>query len=303
MRKWSRKKSLGQYRTMSSAGAAEKFRPQMRYLFLQSTKNSREKAPFCQPIFSHHFLLPNCAILPLVCLLVLLLAVAPIRWRWQAEEGSPAFAPVRTPEYQLILDAGHGGEDGGAVSVTGVPESGINLSIVLKLDQLLGFYGVSPRLLRTTDISLHDSCAETLRQKKVSDLKNRVAAVESVENGVLISIHQNSFSNAAYHGSQVFFREGEESKRLAEQVQAALREGVNPDNRRTPAKIPDSVYLMKHITRPAVLVECGFLSNPAEEEKLRSGGYQTKLALCVAGAWLGQDVQFQGSQMETFVVE
>ena len=195
-------------------------------------------------------------------------------------------APVRLPERQLILDAGHGGEDGGAVSLTGVSESNINLAVVLRLDQLLGFYGIAPILLRDSDVSIYDPGCETLRQKKVSDLHNRVAAIEGTENAVVISIHQNTFTNSAYHGAQVFFRAGEESKALAELVQSTLQEGVDPNNKRTPTKIPDSVYLMKHITCPAILVECGFLSNPAEEEKLRSGDYQTQLALCVASAWL-----------------
>lgn len=196
------------------------------------------------------------------------------------------FTSARLPERQLILDAGHGGEDGGAVSVTGVPESNINLAIVLRLDQILGFYGLCPILVRDKDISIYDEGCETLRQKKVSDLKNRVSIIEGTENAAVISIHQNTFPNPAYHGAQVFFRAGEESEALANLTQKALQEGVDPDNHRTPTKIPESVYLMKHITCPAILVECGFLSNPAEEAKLRDGGYQTQLALCVASAWL-----------------
>lgn len=202
------------------------------------------------------------------------------------QPSAPSFAPARFSERQLILDAGHGGEDGGAVSLTGVPESNINLAVVLRLDQLLGFYGISPVLLRDSDVSIYDPGCETLRQKKVSDLRNRAAIIEGTENAVVISIHQNTFTNPAYHGAQVFFRAGEESKALAEMVQSALREGIDPGNKRTPTKIPDSVYLMKHITCPAILVECGFLSNPTEEGKLRSGNYQTQLALCIASAWL-----------------
>ena len=192
---------------------------------------------------------------------------------------------MRLPERRLVLDAGHGGEDGGAVSRTGVPESVINLAVVQKLDQLLGFYGVAPVLLRDSDVSLHDPSASTLREKKVSDLHNRVAAIEATENATLISIHQNTFPDPAYHGAQVFFRPGEDSRALALLVQDSLR-ALDPANKRIPAKIPDTVYLMKHITCSAVLVECGFLSNAGEEERLRSGGYQTQLALCVAGAWL-----------------
>lgn len=196
------------------------------------------------------------------------------------------FAPHRLTQRQLILDAGHGGEDGGAVSVTGVPESQINLAITLKLDHLLGFYGIASALTRQDDRSLHNPECKTLRQKKISDLHNRVALVEETPNALLVSIHQNTFPNPAYHGAQVFFKEGDVSETLAKLVQDALRQGIDPENGRTPAKIPDSVYLMKHITCPAVLVECGFLSNDKEEKKLRNEGYQTQLALCVASAVL-----------------
>lgn len=214
-------------------------------------------------------------------------------WYLRGGQSVKVMAQVRLPERQLILDAGHGGEDGGAVSITGVAESNINLAVTLKLDQLLGFYGVCPILLRDTDISLHDSSAVTLREKKVSDLKNRVAIIEGIENGALISVHQNTFTNQAYYGAQVFYREARESQALANLVQDALREGLDPDNDRVPTQISDSIYLMKHITCPAILIECGFLSNPTEEKKLRSGGYQTQLAICIASAWL-QSKEIQG---------
>lgn len=223
-----------------------------------------------------------------------------ITLRLHKEERS-VFAPVRMAKKQLILDAGHGGEDGGAVSLTGVPESNINLSITLKVDQLLGFYGISPILLRETDISLHNAEADTLRKKKVSDLKNRVATIEATKNAVVLSIHQNTFSNPAYHGAQTFYRAGGESKALASLMQDTLREGADPANQRTPAKIPNSVYLMKHITCPAVLVECGFLSNPAEEAKLRDDGYQTQLAVCMTSAWLKSE-EIQGGKASEDVI-
>ena len=94
-------------------------------------------------------------------------------------EQRSVFSAVRCPGQTVVIDAGHGGEDGGAVSLSGVPESGINLSIALKLDQILGLYGVAPVLLRSEDVSLHDSSAQTLREKKVSDLHNRVAVIEA----------------------------------------------------------------------------------------------------------------------------
>ena len=185
-----------------------------------------------------------------------------------------------------ILDAGHGGEDGGAVSVTGVPESQINLAIVLKVDDILGFYGTSPILLRAEDISLHDSTAVTIREKKVSDLKNRVASIQAIQNATLISIHQNSFPEGRYHGAQVFYAPTVGSMELAQHIQNALRASLQPDNNRERKQIPDTVYLMNHITCRAVMVECGFLTNPEEESRLRDDSYQRKLAALLSSAWL-----------------
>lgn len=187
----------------------------------------------------------------------------------------------------LVLDAGHGGEDGGAVSVTGVPESRINLSIVLKLRDMLGLYGVDPVLLREEDISLHDPSANTLREKKRSDLKNRVAAVEAQENAVLISIHQNTYTDSRYCGAQVFYAPTKDSQPLAEGVQNTIRSELQPDNGREAKLIPESVYFMNHITCPAILVECGFLTNPTEEARLRDESYQRTLATVLTGGLLG----------------
>lgn len=186
----------------------------------------------------------------------------------------------------LVLDAGHGGEDGGAVSLTGAPESQINLAIVLKLRDVLGLYGVDPILLRETDISLHDSDANTLREKKRSDLKNRVAATEEVEGGTLLSIHQNTYPGSRYHGAHVFYAPTEGSQVLAEHFQNSIKTALQPENERTVKRIPDTVYIMNHVTCPAILIECGFLTNPEEEALLRDEDYQRKLAAVVAAAWL-----------------
>ena len=200
---------------------------------------------------------------------------------------APAVRPVSvTRAAPLILDAGHGGEDGGAVSVTGVPESRVNLEIVQKLRDTLALYGVNPVVLREEDVSLHDPEASTLREKKRSDLKNRVRAVEAVEGGTLLSIHQNSYPGSQYRGAQVFYAPTGGSRELAELLQTALREELQPDNDRQAKPIPESVYLMNHVSCPAVLVECGFLTNPEEEALLRDGGYQRQLAAVLAGAWL-----------------
>jgi len=178
----------------------------------------------------------------------------------------------------FVLDAGHGGEDGGAVSIHGISESGINLSVSKKLDSLLGFYGVAPVLLREEDISLHDADAVTLREKKVSDLKNRVAAIQAVEHATLISIHQNTYPDSRYRGTQVFYAATEGSQELAQQIQSAIKTTIQPENKRDVKPIPDTVYIMSHVDCRAVLIECGFLTNPEEEALLRDERYQRKFA-------------------------
>ena len=199
----------------------------------------------------------------------------------------PAMEPVALGRGRaLILDAGHGGEDGGAVSITGVPESQINLAIVLKLRDVLGLYGVDPIVLREEDISLHDSEAGTLREKKRSDLKNRVALVEEVEGGTLLSIHQNTYPGSRYHGTHVFYAPTEGSQKLAEHFQNSIKTALQPDNERAVKQIPDTVYIMNHVTCPAILIECGFLTNPGEEALLRDEDYQRKLSAVIAAAWL-----------------
>lgn len=197
----------------------------------------------------------------------------------------PVFQPARMPDTVLVIDAGHGGEDGGAVGVNGTVESQINLAVALRLRALMDLYGARSVLLREEDISLHDADCETLREKKVSDLHNRVSSIESTPNAVLLSIHQNTFQTPKYHGAQVFFRSDEESISFAQTTQNALKTALDSQNERVPALIPETVYLMNHITCPAILVECGFLSNPAEEQLLNTTEYQTKLALTLASAY------------------
>ena len=190
--------------------------------------------------------------------------------------------------WTLILDAGHGGEDGGASTAAGDKESGINLAIVRKLQSLMVFLGVEPRLTRETDISLHSSEAETLRQKKVSDLRNRVALIESIPNAILISVHQNHFTDSRYSGAQVFFGSGDISRQWGEHTQEVFREILDPDNERKAKPIPSGIYLFDHISCPAILAECGFLSNGEEAVLLLTDVYQRKAAVALAGAYLNE---------------
>lgn len=201
-------------------------------------------------------------------------------------EAEETFIPQTFSSNTLIIDAGHGGEDGGAVSVSGVSESTINLAIARRLDIIMGLYAINTVMLRTEDISLHNESATTLREKKVSDLHNRVSIINSIGEGVLISIHQNSYPEARYDGAQVFFAPTEGSQSFGEYTQEVLRVSLDPNNNRMAKQIPDTVYLMNHIVCRAILVECGFLSNPTEDQLLQTKEYQLKLATVIAGSFL-----------------
>lgn len=180
----------------------------------------------------------------------------------------------------VIIDAGHGGVDGGAVSCTGVLESVINLEIALKLNDLMHLLGINTVMIRETDISVYTK-GETIAQKKISDLKERVRIVNNTSNATLISIHQNHFTDSRYSGAQVFYGETDGSQQLAESLQSTFFKTMNPANNRR-IKKADGIYLMQHIECTAVLVECGFLSNAAEEYKLRTKEYQQKISSVIA---------------------
>lgn len=182
----------------------------------------------------------------------------------------------------VIIDPGHGGEDGGAVSVSGQPESLYNLAIGLQLRDLLQLLGFKTKMIRTEDVSVYTK-GETLSQKKASDLKERVRSANETDGAVLLSIHQNHFPDSRFSGAQVFYAETPGSKILAEQIQELLAASINPGNKRQ-IKPADGVYLMTHIKCPGVLVECGFLSNPQEELMLRDPEYQKKLSAVISVA-------------------
>lgn len=198
------------------------------------------------------------------------------------------FAPAgsRVP-HAWVIDAGHGGEDGGAVAADGTRESEINLAIAQRLDALLVFLGEETCMTRTEDVSIHDAGASTLREKKRSDLENRVELVNNTQGNILVSIHQNSLpSSKRTHGAQVFYGKKEGSAELASAVQLALNQTVNAGNVKTEKAIDGTIFLMKNVRMPAILIECGFLSNSAETELLKSEAYQQKLAVTIAAGIL-----------------
>lgn len=183
-------------------------------------------------------------------------------------------------EHCIVIDPGHGGEDGGATSCTGLVESTYNLDISLRLNDLLHLLGHDTKMTRTADISIYTK-GETIAQKKASDLKERVRIVNETENALLISIHQNNFSDSRYSGAQVFYAGTEGSEALAKQLQSAFVATLNPGSNRK-CKKSDGIYLMEHIDCTGVLIECGFLSNAAEEARLRNAEYQKKLCCVIA---------------------
>ena len=180
----------------------------------------------------------------------------------------------------IVIDPGHGGEDGGAVSCTGTPESTYNLEISRRLKDLLNLLGYETTMIRETDISVYTK-GDTLAQKKASDLKERVNLVNETDGAVLISVHQNYFSDSQYSGAQVFYAKTDGSKELAEELQAEFVSKLNPGSRRQ-AKKSSGIYLMERIYCPGILVECGFLSNPQEEKKLKDVSYQKALCSVIA---------------------
>lgn len=172
----------------------------------------------------------------------------------------------------IVIDAGHGGEDPGKVSRNGTEEKNINLSIALKLKPLLEAEGYNVVLTRDSDVSI---C--TGDYGKIEDLANRVDIISDSEAALVISIHQNSYSDSSVHGAQVFYSKGSEAgKKLAEFVQESLLE-VEPDNKRKP-KADASYYLFVHTECPVVIAECGFLSNPEDESRLLDENYQQSMA-------------------------
>lgn len=183
-------------------------------------------------------------------------------------------------KYTVVVDAGHGGVDGGATSCTGVLESQFNLEIATKLNDLLNLLGINTIMIRNTDCSVYTE-GETIAQKKISDLKERVRIVNNTENCLLVSIHQNHFSDERYSGAQVFYAPTEGSQALAKSMQKTFVETINHNSNRL-EKPANSIYLMQNIHSTGILVECGFLSNPQEEYALRTKEYQQKVCSVIA---------------------
>ncbi len=179
----------------------------------------------------------------------------------------------------IILDAGHGrGRSEVLQQKNGVSEADINLKIMLKVQSLLEQAGSTVILTRSDENGIYDIDKTTLRQKKISDIKNRVKIGNSSEADVFVSIHLNKIPEQQYWGWQTFFKkDNEDSKRLAQSIQQGLNETIQKENKRESLKI-ENIYIIEHVEIPTAIVECGFLSNPEEKELLQQEEYQDKLA-------------------------
>lgn len=178
--------------------------------------------------------------------------------------------------HTVIIDAGHGGEDGGAVNDNNVVEKDLNLQISVKLADMLTLFGYKTEQIRTEDKSVYTQ-GENVRQRKVSDMKNRLSVFNSNPENVVISIHQNKFTESKYSGTQVFYSPNNpQSADLAESIRQSVKTMLQPDNERECKKADKSIYLLKNATVPAVICECGFISNESECAKLQDDTYQQK---------------------------
>lgn len=184
----------------------------------------------------------------------------------------------------IVIDAGHGSPDGGAVGNTGTIEADINLKIALKLQKVLEESGAIVVLTRSDENGIYDNEEESIGKKKVSDIKNRVKIGNESTADIFVSIHLNKLEQKQYDGWQTFYKKDSgDGKKLAECIQNALNENMDKENNRV-AKNIDNVYIIKNVEIPTTIVECGFLSNYEEEKKLKQEEYQDKL---VYGIYIG----------------
>ncbi len=185
----------------------------------------------------------------------------------------------------VIIDAGHGGEDGGAVGDDGTLEKELNLMIALELEEMLRSEGIKTRLTRREDILLYDRNSDYLGHKKAQDAEARLKIADEYENAIFISIHMNSFSQKKYKGLQVYYSvNSPQSAALAGLVQTAVSTSIQPDNKRKIKPSTSGVYMLQKLMHPSILIECGFLTNDEDCTNLNSQSYRTRLCVVLLGA-------------------
>lgn len=209
----------------------------------------------------------------LACFIIAALAIS-------LRNGSvPAVSTAAVSERKtIVIDSGHGGADGGCVGVNGCIEKDINLAIAKDLEALLKLSGFNVVMTRSEDVSIHDEGVEGLRNQKVSDMENRLEIIKSYPDAMFISIHQNQYTEPEYFGAQMFYTTNNTGNfKLAQLMQESFRE-LQPENDREIKLIDNDLYLFKNTNQPAILAECGFLSNGDDAANLSDSEYQKKVA-------------------------
>lgn len=217
-----------------------------------------------------------------IVLIVALLAAAAVFVKIFVSNGGLKPVLNQNSRSTLVLDAGHGGIDGGAISDSGLKESDINLQIALKTEALVRFLGIDTVMTRETDTDNSDNKAYS----EHDNLVQRAKLANSTENAVLISIHQNKFPSAVVSGAEVMYSDNDDSKALGLITQDNLVTLLDSSNRRVARPAPKELLLTSTVECPTILVECGFMSNPQEVQKLASNDYQLKLAAILAGSYI-----------------
>lgn len=215
------------------------------------------------------------------CFFVLLLPIAAV-FAKAYENRQVTRNPSKDSSKTVIIDPGHGDPDGGAVGVDGVIEKNINLSLSCKLRDFFLTIGYTVIMTREDDSEIYDKESNTIRKKKVSDLRNRLEIINSHPGAIFISIHQNISKSPKSSGSMVIFSPNNDlSNKLAQSIQNSITKMLQPENKRAVRPSARTVYLLKNAKSPAVLVECGFLSNPADCKLLEDDSYQSKMAFSI----------------------
>lgn len=179
----------------------------------------------------------------------------------------------------IVLDSGHGGMDGGCSTADGVPEKGINLNIMLSVRDMCRLYGFDTVCTRERDISIYDSGVTGIRNQKISDMENRLELFNKYPGAICLSIHQNTYTDPAYSGAQMFYSStNEDSEYFASILQGLFARNLQPDNMRETKLCGKELYLCYYCENTAVMAECGFLSNPEEAARLKDKSYQQQVA-------------------------
>lgn len=229
----------------------------------------------------------------ILCIAFTLIGIALYFFCPQLHPGNPTpslFTAAENDSPVFIIDAGHGGEDGGALAADGTPEKELNLAYAESVAAFLRYGGYTAELTRTDDTMLGDGVGG---RKKQADLTARIEKARSYENAYLVSIHMNKFPDTRCRGTQIWYSCGDaRSKQLAKMVQDTVKRYLQSDNRRECKPATSAIYILHKADMPAILVECGFISNSDELELLKDNEYRKKFAAVTAAALIN-GVQYE----------